>query len=126
MKEKVKFYRCPICGNVIELIDGNINNITCCNQKMVELTANIVDASQEKHVPVYEEKNSEIIVKVGEVEHPMEESHYIMWIAQVTDNAITRINLKPREKAVVNFSNIKDSIIYVYCNKHGLWKTIVK
>lgn len=126
MKEKVKFYQCSKCGNVIELIDGNINNITCCNQKMVELTANTVDASQEKHVPVYEEKNSEILVKIGEVEHPMEESHYIMWIAQVTANNITRVNLIPGEKTTAKFPNIKDSIIYAYCNKHGLWKTIIK
>ena len=126
MKEKVKFYQCSKCGNVIELIDGNINNITCCGQKMMELTANTVDASQEKHVPVYEKNNSEIIVKVGEVEHPMEDAHYIMWIAQVTANNITRVNLIPGEKAAAKFPNIKDSIIYAYCNKHGLWKTIIK
>ena len=126
MKEKVKFYQCSKCGNVIELIDGNINNITCCGQKMMELTANTVDASQEKHVPVYEENNSEIIVKVGEVEHPMEEAHYIMWIAQVTNDRVIRVNLNPGDKPEAKFTYIPDSIVYEYCNKHGLWKNKVK
>ena len=28
MKEKVKYYKCPVCGNVIEVINGDkINNV---------------------------------------------------------------------------------------------------
>ena len=32
--------------------------------------------------------NNEIIVKVGEVIHPMEEDHYITWVSLVSDNEI--------------------------------------
>jgi len=126
MKENVRFYLCPICGNVIGLIDGNMEHITCCGRKMELMKANVEDASQEKHVPVYEKVEDEIVVKVGEAEHPMEKEHYIMWIAQVSDNQTTRIRLFPEQAAEVRFKYIPKSTVYAYCNKHGLWKTDIE
>ena len=42
-----------------------------------ELTANTVDAAFEKHVPVIEQSGDTVTVKVGSVEHPMLDAHYI-------------------------------------------------
>lgn len=126
MKENVNFYRCPICGNVIELIEGDINHMTCCGQKMELMVANTQDAAVEKHVPVYEKVEDEIVVKVGEVDHPMEKDHYIMWVAQVNDNQVSRVTLYPEQGISVRFKYIPNSTIYAYCNKHGLWKVEVK
>ena len=127
MREKnTVFYRCPICGNIIGLIEGDINHMRCCGKEMELMVANSVDASQEKHVPVYERVEDEIAVKVGEIEHPMEKDHYIVWIAQVSDNQTTRIRLYPEQDTTVRFKYIPKSIIYAYCNKHGLWKTEVE
>ena len=95
----------------------------CCGAELELLVANTVDASQEKHVPVYEVVEDEIVVKVGSVEHPMEKAHYIMWIAQVTDNRTTRVRLYPEQGTETRFPYIKGSTIYAYCNLHGLWKT---
>ena len=109
MKEKnTVFYKCPICGNVIGLIDGDINHMTCCGKEMERLEANSVDAAQEKHVPVYERVEDEIAVKVGEIAHPMEKDHYIMWIAQVSDNQTTRIRLYPEQGTEVRFKYIPE------------------
>ena len=121
MKENTRFYVCPICGNVIGLIDGDINHITCCGKPMELLEANTVDASHEKHVPVYERVEDEIVVRVGEIEHPMEKEHFITWIAQVTDNQTTRIRLYPEQETTVRFKYIPGATLYAYCNKHGLW-----
>lgn len=127
MKERnTVFYKCPICGNIIGLIDGNINNIVCCGKPMDLLIANNCDAANEKHVPIYERVEDEILVKVGETMHPMEKDHYIMWIAQVSDNQTTRIRLYPEQNPEVRFKYIPNSTIYAYCNKHGLWKNDVK
>ena len=126
MNENVKFYKCPICGNVIGLIDGNAEHLRCCGQEMELLVANTQDASQEKHVPVYEHVDGEIVVKVGAVDHPMTKEHYIMWIAQVTEDRVTRVNLKPGDDVIVKFPYISNSVIYAYCNLHGLWKKEVK
>ncbi len=127
MKERnTVFYKCGVCGNVIGLIDGDINHMTCCGKKMERLEANSVDAAQEKHVPVYERVEDEIAVKVGEIAHPMEKDHYIMWVAQVSDNQTTRIRLYPEQNAEVRFKYIPGSTLYAYCNKHGLWKAEVE
>ena len=126
MKENVKFYQCEICGNMIGLIEGDIKNITCCEMVMNKMEANTTDASLEKHVPVYEKVEDELLIKVGEIEHPMEKEHYFMWIAQVTQNKTTRVKLYPEQSTETRFPYIPGSTIYAYCNKHGLWKTIVE
>lgn len=126
MKQNTKFYTCPICGNVIGLIDGDIMHMTCCGKPMQLLEANTVDAAQEKHVPVYERSEDEIVVRVGSVEHPMEKDHYIMWIAQVSDNKTMRVSLYPEQDTTVRFKYISGATLYAYCNKHGLWSAEVE
>ena len=48
MKENAKFLKCPICDNIIELIDGDVQHIICCGRKMEEMKANTTDAATEK------------------------------------------------------------------------------
>ena len=87
----MKLLKCPICGNVIEVTNGDAKHIMCCGKPMQEVAPNTVDAATEKHIPVYEKVDDEIIVRVGEVEHPMEKEHYINWIAQVKENKVKEI-----------------------------------
>ncbi len=127
MKEKnTVFYKCPMCNNLIGLIQGDASHITCCGKPMELLVANSEDAIVEKHVPVYEKNGDEMVVRVGEVSHPMDEDHYIMWIAVVSDNQTTRVRFYPNQEPVAKFKYIPGSVIYAYCNKHGLWKNEVK
>ena len=126
MKENVRFYICEKCGNEIGLIHGDGEKIMCCGEKMKLLVANSTDAAKEKHVPIYERVEDEIAVKVGEIEHPMEKEHYVMWVALVSDHTTTRITLYPEQETTVRFKYVPGSTIYAYCNKHGLWKAEVK
>ena len=71
---------------------------------------NTTDAATEKHVPVYEKVEDEIVVKVGEVEHPMEKEHYIMWIAQVTENRVNKVKLYPYKTRVI-LSNGQGAVV---------------
>ena len=120
------FYRCLVCGNIIYVVDGDINRVRCCGKELVGLEAGSVDASLEKHVPVYEVKGNKMVVRVGEVEHPMESDHYIMWIAMVRDGKVSINYLNPGDKPEAVFCYKKDTTLYAYCNKHGLWKCEVK
>lgn len=92
------------------------------NQTNNLIKVNSVDASVEKHVPFCEVRGNKVYVAVGEMVHPMEEDHYIEWIAMVKGNKIVKYLLKPKEEPKVIFDYEKDSVIYAYCNKHGLWK----
>ena len=125
MKDKIKYFKCPICGNVIEVINGDIKRIKCCDKTLELLVANTIDASLEKHVPTYEIDNNEIIVKVGEVIHPMEEAHHIEFIILETNKGHQVKYLKPGEEPKASFmlANGEEVVaVYEYCNLHGLWK----
>lgn len=126
MKENVRFYKCKICGNIIGIIEGNAEHIKCCGENMEMMQANVTDAAIEKHIPTYEKVENELLVKVGEVEHPMEKEHYIMWIAMVTENKTIRVKLYPEQSTETRFPYIPGGTLYAYCNKHGLWKTIIE
>lgn len=119
-----KFLICQHCGNLIELITDAGVKLMCCGQPMTELIANTVEASSEKHIPDVVAKGDAVEVKVGSVEHPMLEKHYIEWIAVETTKGIQRKELKPEEKpeAVFSLYNEKAIAVYAYCNIHGLWK----
>jgi superoxide reductase len=84
---------------------------------------NTVDAAQEKHVPVIEKTAEGIVVKVGSVEHPMQDNHFIEWIQLLADGKAFRQFLNPGEKPEAIFKvEGKDVSAREYCNLHGLWK----
>jgi len=103
---------------------------TFCNGSHIdELTlmeANSTDAAVEKHVPVVEVADGLVKVKVGEVEHPMAEDHFIAFIALQTKKGDQIVHLNPGEKPEAVFAVAPGNepvAVYEYCNKHGLWKT---
>lgn len=123
MAERLQVYKCEICGNIIEVLHGGKGVIVCCNEPMKLLTENTVDASKEKHVPVIEKGADGITIKVGSVQHPMEENHYIEWIEAIVDGMVYRRFLKPGEVPEAFFPVKGDSVTArEYCNVHGLWK----
>jgi len=118
----MKLYRCSKCGQVLESTNDLCDNITCCNTKMNEIKPFEVDGAKEKHIPVYEIEENSLKVKVGEVEHPMEEDHFIEFIAYECGNMTLRYKLKPNDEPKCEFPYLGKGTIYAYCNKHGLWK----
>ena len=56
----------------------------------------------------------------------MEKDHYIMWIAEVSDNKTTRVRLFPEQSTETRLPYEKGATLYAYCNKHGLWKTTIE
>lgn len=115
-------YKCELCGNIVELVHGGPGALVCCNEKMVLLNENTVDAAREKHVPVIEISADRISVKVGGVPHPMLEEHYIEWVELVADGKVYRQNLKPGQSPEAVFPIIAQQVTArEYCNLHGLW-----
>ncbi|OPJ63565.1 desulfoferrodoxin [Clostridium oryzae] len=123
MIEKHQIYKCDICGNIIEVLYAGGGSFVCCDKPMILLVENTTEAAVEKHIPVVENRDGKILVKVGSVEHPMEPEHYIMWIEVETSSKIYRKYLEPGQKPEALFE-IDEEIVLVreYCNIHGLWK----
>ena len=123
---KKKFLRCPICGNLVEVINDSNVRVMCCGKPMEEWVANTTDGATEKHVPVVEINNELVTITVGETLHPMTEEHYIMWIHVFTNLREYHFNLNPSDNPQVKYNkDINEEIIEVnaYCNLHGLWST---
>ncbi len=119
-----QIYRCPICGNIVEVIHAGGGELVCCGQPMELLQSKTEDTGFEKHLPVIEKSENKITVKVGSIPHPMEEAHYIEWIEITADNQIYKKFLKPGDAPEAIFNITADHITArIYCNIHGLWQT---
>ena len=122
---KQLFFQCSHCGNIIAFVKASGVPVICCGEKMTELVPCTVDASHEKHVPVYTVDGNTVHVKVGAAEHPMLPEHHIEWVSLQTKQGNQRKELCPNEKLEVCFAlcaGDEVEAVYAYCNLHGLWK----
>ena len=120
----MKFYKCKTCGKIVAMIKESASETVCCGSNMEELKAGTTDAAVEKHVPVVTVTGNTVSVSVGSVTHPMEEKHYIEWVALQSKNTTQFKALKPGETPKAVFALVDgDEVIraYAYCNLHGLW-----
>ncbi len=120
-----KFFICKQCGNIIATVKCSGVPVICCGEEMTELVPGITDGAVEKHVPCFEVKDHKVYVRIGEMEHPMMDTHYIEWISIQTNKGNQRKTLKPNEKPEAVFAILEDEeveAVYAYCNIHGLWK----
>lgn len=126
--KQLKFYKCKICGNVVAKLVDSGAPLTCCGQAMEELKPNTVEAAVEKHLPVLTLKNGVAHISVGSVAHPMEDAHYINFIAVETDKGYKIASLSPHTLPETNIFVGKAKVLNVfeYCKLHGLWKTEVR
>lgn len=124
MTQRLEIYKCELCGNIVEVLHASDGTLVCCDQPMILMTENTVDAAREKHVPVIENTDKGIKVKVGDVPHPMEEKHYIEWIELIADGKSYIQFLNPGEAPEATFEiSAAQVTAREYCNIHGHWKT---
>lgn len=122
---ELRFYQCKKCGQIVAIVKRTGAPLVCCGEVMEEIKAGTVEASKEKHIPVYTVEGQKVTVKVGSVDHPMLPAHYIEWIALQTDKGNQRKTLAPEAapEAVFMISEGENvQAVYAYCNLHGLWK----
>lgn len=121
----MKFYVCKTCGNIVTKVKDSSVPVVCCGKVMEELIPGTVEASAEKHIPVFTRDGNKVFVMVGAVEHPMAVEHFIEWIAIETDAGVQIKYLAPGEKPAASFAmGSQETLraVYAYCNLHGLWK----
>lgn len=41
MKKNISFYQCPVCGNIVELIEGDMVHVICCGRRLLNKEAGI-------------------------------------------------------------------------------------
>ena len=124
MTNKLELYKCEVCGNLVEVVLSSHGTLVCCNENMKLLSANKIDASNEKHVPVIEVTGEEKIIRVGQVPHPMEDVHYIQFIEAISNDGtyLKRKYLKAGDEPLMKLQCDCESLkARELCNIHGLW-----
>lgn len=124
MAKKMEVYQCELCGNLVEVLHAGGGELVCCGQPMNLLVENSVDAAKEKHVPVIVKGDGGYTVKVGSVDHPMTDAHFIEFIELIAGGSVYRKDLKPGDAPEAFFAtSAVDVTARAYCNLHGLWRS---
>lgn len=125
MAKRGEVCKCDVCGNIVEVIHGGEGDLVCCDKPMILMQEKSEEEGlTEKHVPVVEKSEKGILVKIGSVPHPMEETHWIEWIrVEAKDGRACRRYLNPSDKPEAEFPIQLEDVAKVneYCNLHGLW-----
>ena len=109
-----KFYVCPVCGNVIRAMGDAV--ISCCGITLPPLEAEMPD---EEHFIFIERVEDENFVTI---DHDMTKAHFISFMAYLTCDKVQFIKLYPEGNAETRFKLCGNGFLYVFCNKHGLFK----
>lgn len=121
----MKFYKCEGCGKLAVLFRESACPTKCCGEPMTEVVPGTVDAAREKHIPDVTVEGNLVKVKVGSVEHPMLDAHYIEWIILETSQGFQKKDLKPGQTPSAVFALAEGETpvaAYESCNLHGIWK----
>lgn len=110
---RVKFYRCPTCGNLVTSVKEI--EISCCGNKLISVEARRSD--EKKYIPVISEFDGQFSVKF---EHPMTKDDYIANVIAVQYDKILVINLFAEQEAIVTLPQIGGLRIFLITSKDGL------
>ena len=111
---KVRFYVCPVCGNVILAAGEAV--ISCCGITLPPLEPEDADAA---HRMTPETVEDEYFISV---DHPMTKAHHISFLAAVSDQGVQLVRLYPEGDAQARFKINRVRHVYAYCNRHGLFR----
>ena len=112
--EKCRFYVCPVCGNVVQAIGEAV--VSCCGITLPPLEAESDDGEHGIRTEITED---EYYVRL---DHPMTKSHYISFLAAVSDQGVQFVKLYPEGSAEARFKISRVRYIYACCNRHGLFR----
>ncbi|MBM6867985.1 helix-turn-helix domain-containing protein [Collinsella tanakaei] len=111
-----RFYVCPLCGNVIHALGEG--SFSCCGVTLLPQEAE--DAAEDPGHAVHVERieNDWYLT----LDHPMTKDHFISFAAYVTSERTTLVKLYPEQTMEVRFPMRGSGYLYIYCNRHGLFR----
>ena len=111
---KLRFYACPVCGNVFEAAGDAV--VSCCGITLPPLEKEEADREHAIRAVISED---EYYVTV---DHPMTREHRIVFLAAVSGRSVQFVRLYPEENAEARFRIDGVKKICAYCNRHGLYE----
>jgi superoxide reductase len=125
MSKPTTILKCKTCGNIVEVICQDPAEEKCCDSNLDVFEEKTTGEGEPKHKPVVTRIDNAYNVKVGEVEHPMDEDHYIAMIEILADGQSHKQYLNPGDKPEATFEipEADEIVVREFCTKHGLWRT---
>lgn len=114
---RLKFYVCPVCGNVIWATGDAA--ISCCGLTLPALEP---EDAMPGHELCIEKVEDEYYVTV---DHEMSKQHCLSFFAAVRDDGAEIRKLYPEGPAEARFKRSRTRYVYYYCNLHGLFRVRV-
>ncbi len=114
--ERVKFYRCPNCGNI--LTSTGEPEISCCGRRLAALVPKPAD---ETHRLSVESVEDDYYVTFR---HEMSKEHYLSFLAYVSCDRVLLVRLYPEQSGEVRFPKMYGGKLFFCCTAHGLWVNI--
>ena len=111
---KLRFYVCPICGNLIQSTGEAV--VSCCGLTLPALEP---EAPDPDHTCRIERVEDEFYVTVP---HPMTKTHSISFLAAIRDDGCELVKLYPEGPAAARFQIAGTRYFCWYCNRHGLFR----
>ena len=110
---RMGFYVCPVCGNVITAVGKG--SFSCCG---IPLPVQEAQPEDNAHTITVGPVEDEIGVTIAP---PMTKSHYISFIAWVSNDRAELVKLYPEQDITVRFKKRGHGTVYAYCNRDGLF-----
>ena len=117
------FVKCDKCGSILGMFVKGEGEV--CSPDILKIPVQTEGEKSPKHKPVVEIDGDNLTVKVGEAAHPMDDDHYIQFVAVEAGSELYAKCFKPGEAAEATFTvgadKAADAVAYAFCNLHGLW-----
>ncbi|MDO4437739.1 MAG: helix-turn-helix domain-containing protein [Coriobacteriaceae bacterium] len=111
-----KFYVCPICGNVVHAMGEG--SFSCCGVQLTPQEPEEASGDAEHAFKIDRAENDWYVT----LDHPMTKEHYVSFIAYVTSDTVRLKKLYPEQATEARFTMRGSGWMYLYCNRHGLFK----
>ena len=113
--KRTQFYVCPSCGSL--QTSTSDAEISCCGRKLTAAKPQKPDAA---HTLQIEPLDGEYFLSSA---HPMTKSHYISFMAYITQNRILLVKLYPEQAIEIYLPKMRGGTLVYYCTEHGLMET---
>lgn len=110
---KVRFYVCPVCGNIITSVGTAV--VSCHGITLPPLEAETAGGEHDIHI---ENVEDEFFVSSA---HPMTKEHFISFMASVSCERVQLVKLYPEGNAETRLPRRMTEMIYFYCSRDGLF-----
>ena len=115
---RMKFHVCPICGNIVCSTGETV--VSCCGIVLPALEPETED--DDHHLSVEKVEDEYYIT----IQHEMSKKHYISFIVAMKDDGYEIKKLYAEGNAEARFKINRTKYLLYYCNRHGLFKVLVR